>query len=140
MPRGEANPRFTVISPRPAGIDAWTFHGRACRARGGMENRIKERQLDLLAGRASAATMRADQLRPWSASMAYVLLRVPRRIGPPHTRFAKATRGTLRLAPSRIGARVHRSVRRIKVAKASAHPFRNEFALAHTRLTDLMPA
>jgi hypothetical protein len=32
-------------------------------ARGDMENRIKECQLDLYAGRASTATMRANQLR-----------------------------------------------------------------------------
>ena len=39
-------------------------------ARGEMENRIKECQLDLLADRTSAATMRANQLRLWFASMA----------------------------------------------------------------------
>jgi Transposase DDE domain group 1 len=39
-----------------------------------MENRIKECQLDLYADRTSAATMRANQLRLWFASMAYVLL------------------------------------------------------------------
>ena len=46
-----------------------------------MENRVKECQLDLFAGRASAATMRANQLRLWFASMAYVLLCALRRIG-----------------------------------------------------------
>jgi hypothetical protein len=39
-----------------------------------MENRIKECQLDLYADRTSAATMRANQLRLWSAAMAYVLI------------------------------------------------------------------
>ena len=39
-----------------------------------MENRIKECQLDLYADRTSTATMRANQLRLWFASMAYVLL------------------------------------------------------------------
>ena len=47
----------------------------------------------------------------------------------------EATCGTLRLALLRIGAQVRRSVRRIKLAMASAHPFQNEFALAHARLT-----
>ena len=42
-------------------------------ARGDMENRIKECQLDLYADRTSTATMRANQLRLWFASMAYVL-------------------------------------------------------------------
>ena len=132
--RGEANPRFVVTSPKPAEADARTLYERICCARGGMENRIKECQLDLFAGRASAATMRADQLRLWFASMAYVLLCALRRIGLAHTRFAEATCGTLRLALPRIGAQVRRSVRRIKVAMASANPFRDEFALAHARL------
>jgi hypothetical protein len=38
--------------------------------RGDMENRIKECQLDLYADRTSTATMRANQLRLWFASMA----------------------------------------------------------------------
>jgi hypothetical protein len=45
-----------------------------------MENRIKEYQLDLYADRTSTATMRANQLRLWFASMAYVLLCALRRI------------------------------------------------------------
>jgi hypothetical protein len=105
-----------------------------------MENRVKECQLDLFAGRASAATMRANQLRLWFASMAYVLLCALRRIGLAHTQFAEATCGTLRLALLRIGAQVRRSVRRIKVAMASAHPYPNEFALAHARLSAVVPA
>jgi hypothetical protein len=138
--RGEPNPRFVVTSLRPAEIDARTLYERVYCARGEMENRIKECQLDLFAGRASAATMRANQLRLWFASMAYVLLCALRRIGLPHTRFAEATCGTLRLALLRIGAQVRRSVRRIKLAMASAHPFQNEFALAHARLTAAVPA
>ena len=71
-----------------------------------MENRIKECQLDLFAGRTSAATMRANQLRLWFASMAYVLLCALRRIGLAHTEFAEATCGTLRLTLLKIGALV----------------------------------
>ena len=100
-----------------------------------MENRIKECQLDLFAGRASAATMRANQLRLWFASMAYVLLCALRRIGLAHTRFAEATSGTIRLSLLKVGALVRVSVRRVKLAMASAHPYQDEFALAHARLT-----
>jgi len=50
-----------------------------------MEDRIKEAQGDLFADRTSAATMRANQLRLWFASMAYVLLCALRRIGLQHT-------------------------------------------------------
>jgi hypothetical protein len=133
--RGEANPRFIVTSLRPGEIDARILYERIYCARGEMENRIKECQLDLFAGRASAATMRANQLRLWFAAMAYVLLCALRRIGLAHTQFANATCGTLRLALLKVGALVRRSVRRVKVAMASAHPWQNEFALAHARLT-----
>jgi hypothetical protein len=136
--RGEANPRFVVTSPRPAGIDARSLYERVYCARGEMENRIKDRikecQLDLFAGRASAATMRANQLRLWFASRAHVLLCALRRVGLAHTQFAEATCGTLRLALLKIGAQVRRSVRRIGVAMASAHPHQAEFALARARL------
>jgi hypothetical protein len=137
---GEAGPRFVVTSLRPAEIDARGLYGRICRARGAMEDRIKECQPDLFAGRASAATMRANRSRPWFAPMAHVLLRALRRIGLARTLSAGATRGTLRLALLEIGARVRRSVRRIKIAMASAHPHQNEFALAHARLTVPGPA
>ena len=46
------------------------LHERIYCARGEMENRIKECRLDLFADRTSAATMRANQLRLWFASMA----------------------------------------------------------------------
>jgi hypothetical protein len=133
--RGEANPRFLVTSLRRGEVDARLLYERVYCARGDMENRIKECQLDLFAGRASAATMHANQLRLWFASMAYVLLCALRRIGLAHTQFAEATCGTLRLALLKIGAQVRRSVRRITIAMASAHPFQDEFALAHARLT-----
>jgi Transposase DDE domain group 1 len=132
---GEANPRFVVTSLKRGEIDARILYERVYCARGDMENRVKECQLDLFASRASAATMRANQLRLWFASMAYVLLCALRRIGLAHTEFAEATCGTLRLRLLKIGALVRISVRRVKIAMASAHPFQAEFALAHARLT-----
>ena len=56
-----------------------------------MENRIKECQGDLFADRTPAATMRANQLRLWFASMAYVLLCALRRIGLAGSKLASAT-------------------------------------------------
>ena len=104
-------------------------------ARGEMENRIKECQLDLFADRTSSATMRANQLRLWFASMAYVLTCALRRIGLEHTQFENATCGTLRLKLLKIGALVRTSVRRVKIAMASAYPWRREWALAYDRLS-----
>ena len=102
---------------------------------GWLENRIKEGQGDLFADRTSAATMRANQLRLWFASMAYVLICALRRIGLAHTQFAQATCGTIRLKLLKIGALVRTSVRRVTVAMASAFPHQTEFALAHVGLT-----
>jgi hypothetical protein len=104
-------------------------------ARGEMENRIKECQGDLFADRTSAASMRANQLRLWFASMAYVLLAALRRIGLKHTQFAQATCGTLRLKLLKLGALVKLSVRRIKLAMPSAYPWQQEWGLAHALLT-----
>jgi hypothetical protein len=78
--------------------------------------------------------MRANQLRLWFASMAYVLLCALRRIGLAHTQFAQATCGTIRLRLLKIGALVKISCRRVKLAMASPFPYQPEYALAHLRL------
>jgi hypothetical protein len=131
---GEANPRFVVTSLKPDEAPASRLYEDVYCARGEMENRLKECQGDLFADRTSTATMRANQLRLWFASMAYVLLCALRRIGLANTRFADATCGTLRLKLLKIGARVTLSVRRIKLAMTSAHPWRREWAIAHACL------
>jgi hypothetical protein len=132
--RGEANPRFVVTSLKPDRWPARALYEELYCARGDMENRIKECQLDLYADRTSTATMRANQLRLWFASFAYVLMCALRRIGLAHTRLAVATCGTIRLKLLKIGAQIRVSVRRVKVAMATACPYATEFALAHTRI------
>ena len=59
-------------------------------ARGDMENRIEEQQLDLFADRASAHGMRANQLRLYFPSFAYVLPCGLRRLGARGTELARA--------------------------------------------------
>jgi hypothetical protein len=129
LPKGP-NPRFVVTSLPISAIDARTLYEDLYCARGEIENRIKEQQLDLFADRTSAATLRANQLRLWFASFAYVLLEALRRIGLRFTQFANATCGTIRLKLLKIGAQVRVSVRRIKVAMASACPYQAEYRLA----------
>jgi Transposase DDE domain group 1 len=133
--QGGPNPRFIVTSLKAAEIDGRQLYETIYCARGEMENRIKECQLELFADRTSTATMRANQLRLWFASLAYVLLCALRRIGLAHTQFASATCGTIRLRLLKIGALVRTSCRRVKLAMASAFPCQPEFALAHLRLT-----
>ncbi len=88
---GELYPRFVVPSLARAEHEARHLYEKLYGARGEMENRIKECQLDLYADRTSAPTMRANQLRLWFASMAYVLLCARRRIGLAQTQFARAS-------------------------------------------------
>ena len=131
---GEANPRFIVTSLPSDCVDARTLYEAIYCTRGDMENRIKECQLDLYADRTSAATMRANQLRLWFASVAYVLMCALRRIGLKGTELARATCGTIRSKLLKIGALVRISVRRVKVAFASGCPMQRVFAAAHGRL------
>jgi len=137
---GDANPRFVVTSLKAAEIGGKYLYEKVYCARGEMENRIKECQLDLFADRTSTATMRGNQLRLWLASMAYVLLCALRRIGLAHTQFAQATCGTIGLKLLKLGALVRVSVRRVKVAMASACPYQHEFSLAYARLRNAIAA
>jgi len=86
-----------VTSLKPKAAGARHLYEQVYCARGEMENRIKECQTDMFADRTSTGTMRANQLRLWFASMSYVLLCALRRIGLPHTQFAEASCGTIRL-------------------------------------------
>ncbi len=130
----EANPRFVVTSLKRAECKPKYLYEKLYCARGDMENRIKECQLDLYADRTSTATMRANQLRLWLASFAYVLLCAVRRIGLHHTPFANASCGTIRLKLLKIGALVRVSVRRIKIAMASSCPAAEVWGCAAVRL------
>jgi hypothetical protein len=132
---GQANPRFVVTSLAREAHEARHLYEKLYCARGEMENRIKECQLDLYADRTSAHTMRANQLRLWFASMAYVLVAALRRIGLAHTQFARAACGTIRLKLLKIGALVCTSVRRIKLAMPSAFPHQTEYRAAYAALT-----
>ena len=138
--QGEANPRFIVTSLKRAEAEGRHLYEEVYCARGDMENRIKECQLDLYADRTSAATMRANQLRLYFASMAYVLMCALRRIGLVETIFADATCGTIRLKLLKIGALVRSSVRRIRIAMPSACPAAGEWGQAARRLADAASA
>ena len=101
-----ANPRFIVTSLAACDIAGQVLYETIYCQRGEMENRIKECQLDLYADRTSAATLRANQLRLWFASLAYVLIEAVRRLALQGTQLAKATAGSIWLEASQ--ARRHR--------------------------------
>jgi Transposase DDE domain group 1 len=135
LPQG-ANPRFIVTSLGCAQWEARALYEFYC-ARGEMENRIKEQQLDLFADRTSTETMKANQLRLWFASMAYVLLNRLREVALAGSELANATVGTIRLKLLKIGAWVKLSVRRVRIAMASGCPYQAVFAHAYGMLAPL---
>ncbi len=132
--QGAANPRFIVTNIHAANGSARFLYEDVYCQRGEMENRLKECQGDLFADRTPAPTMRANQLRLWLSSFAYVLMCAVRRIGLAGTKLAAATCGTIRLKLLKIGALVTISVRRVKLAFASACPEREVFEMAARRL------
>ena len=95
--------------------------------RGDMENRIKDVQLDLFGTRASAHRFRSNYLRLLLEGFAYVLITHIRTKALKGTELAKATPGTIRLKLFKIGARVIRSVRRIKLSLPDAYPYKDIF-------------
>ena len=131
---GKANPRFVVTSlPVERWAAAALYEDLYC-ARGDMENRIKEQQLGLFADRTSTATMRANQLRLWFSSVAYVLVESLRRVGLADTGLARAQVGTIRTRLLKLGALVTVSVRRVVIALSSVFPLQRLFAQALANL------
>jgi hypothetical protein len=131
---GKRNPRFVVTSLPLAAGDARTLYEDVYCARGEMENRIKEQQLGLFADRTSAATFRANQLRLYCSSVAYVLLASLRRLGLAGTALAKAQCTTIRLTLLKIGARIRVTVRKVWLALASGCPHAALFVQVHAKL------
>jgi hypothetical protein len=130
--QGEANPRFVITNE--IGFQAQEFYERDYCGRGDMENRIKEQQLDLYADRTSTETMRANQLRLWFSTLAYLLMNQLRRVGLAGTEWARATCGTIRLKFFKVGALVRVSVRRVWVSLSSAYTLQSVFAQVARRL------
>jgi len=127
LPAGE-NPRFIVTSLGKSAGDARTLYEDVYCARGDMENRIKEQQLALFADRTSAETMRANQLRLWLSSVAYVLVSALRRLGLAGTPWAGAQCDTIRLKLLKIGAQVQVTVRKVWLSLSEAYPYQAIFA------------
>ena len=134
------NPRFVVTSISPEAMDARRLYEQEYCARGEMENRIKEQQLDLFADRTSAETMRANQLRLWFSSVAYVLLHSLRWMGLRGTEMARAQCQTIRLKLLKIGAQVRVTVRKIWVSLATGCPYEALFMRSYENLQRAGPS
>ena len=136
--KGE-NPRFVVTSLSSDTIAAAPLYEELYCARGEMENRIKEQQLYLFADRTSCATMRANQLRLWFSSLAYVIMQTLRDVGLEGTELERAQCDTIRLKVLKIGAQVRVTFRKVWVALTESYPWRTLFAQIWANLRRLPP-
>jgi hypothetical protein len=136
---GKENPRFVVTSLKAEEWAPRALYEELYCARGEMENRIKE-QFSLFADRVSSETMRANQLRLYLSSMAYVLVCGLRRLGLKGTELEKAQAATIRTRLLKIGAQVRVSVRRVYLAMAASYPWADLFAQVHANLRAAAPA
>ena len=131
------NPRFVVTSLSTEARPTRPLYEEDYCGRGEMENRIKEQQLHLFADRTSARTMRANQVRLFFSSIAYVLLEALRRLGLAGTELACAPCQTIRLKLLKIGALVRVTVRKVWVRLSSGSPHAAVFRQVHANLARL---
>ena len=125
------NPRFIVtnLTEEPQRL----YDDIYC-ARGEMENRIKEQQLGLFAGRTSCHAFAANQFRLLLSSFAYVLIQTLRQTALAGTELEKAQVTTIRTKLLKIGAVVTSSVRRIVLQLSNAYPLKELFVNVVARL------
>ena len=118
------NPRYvlTNLDGEPQAL----YDEKYC-ARGEVENRIKEQQLDLFSDRTSCHAWWPNQFRLLLSSFAYVLIETLRALGLAGTELARAQAGTLRLKLLKVGAVVVRNRRRVRVWLSSAFPLQEVF-------------
>jgi DDE family transposase len=119
---GKENPRFVVTSLAGEAWAAQALYEQLYCARGDMENRIKE-QFSLFADRVSTETMRANQMRLYLSTMAYILVSGLRRVGLKGTELAEAQVSTIRTKLLKIGAQIRVTVRKVWVSMASSYPW-----------------
>ena len=128
------NPRFVVTSLPARSWPAPQLYEQLYCARGEMENRIKEQQLDLFADRTSTALMRSNQIRLYFSSIAYGLLQALRELGLQGTKMARAQCSTIRVRLLKMGARVRVTARKVWISMATGHPAQALFAAVYSHL------
>jgi len=127
-----SNPRYVVTNLVG---DPQKLYDEVYCARGEMENRIKEQQLDLFADRTSCSRWWPNQFRLLLSGLAYLLLETIRRLGLKGTELARAQCGTIRLKLLKIGAVIRRNTRRIYFHLSSACPYQKLFFRVARRLS-----
>src|ERR1700741_550637 len=142
LPKGD-NPRFIVPNlpadgrgdpAQAARFEAAALYEKFYCARGDMENRIKEQQLDLFADRTSTHWMASNQLRLWFSVFAHLIMSTLQAEVLKGTELASASIGQVRLRLFKIAARLKVSVRGSPIELCYAHPLQRLFRLVHKQL------
>ena len=81
--------------------------------------------------------MRANQLRLYLSTFAYVLMNTVREVGLAGTAMAKAQCSTIRLKLFKIAAVIRITTRKVWLSLSSVHPFQHPYATARRNLRAL---
>lgn len=141
-PKGE-NPRFIVTNLDADEAQRWEpeplYRDFYC-ARGDMENRIKEQQLDLFADRMSSAAIETNQLRLWFSTFAYILIVALRERGLKKSKtFSTASPSTIRDRLLKIATLFKSSVRRVMLHFSSSFRYQEDVSLCVSSLKKFCP-
>lgn len=127
---GKLNPRFVVTN---LSTDRWParelYEDLYC-ARGDMENRIKEHQLQLFSLRTSCHQMQSNQLRLWLSTFAYLFFVLLRTEVWKDREASHWEPSTIRLRVLKVAATVNVSTRRIVIQLPRSHPWWEWFKTA----------
>ncbi len=130
---GKSNVRFVVLSQSADELDGRTAYEDGYCPRGDAENRIKEQKY-LFAGSLPCEQMRANQIRLYQCSFAYVLCALLRRFGLAGTEMSQAQCPTIRTRLFKIGSLIRVTTRRVWAHFSSSYPYRELFARVVTNL------
>lgn len=121
---GGANPRFIVTTLKG---NPQKLYDKVYCARGDMENRIKEQQLDMFADRTSCHEWWPNNFRLLLSSLAYIMVNYLRKHALAGTELENAQVGTIRLKLFKIGAAIVKNTRRIIFHLSSHCPYQSLF-------------
>lgn len=128
LPKGP-NPRFIVTSLSRSALKAAELYEKCYCKRGEMENHIKE-QFQLFSYRLSSSVKRANQLRLWFSTLAYLILVLVKKYALKHSSLANAEVLSIRLKLLKLAAKVTVTARRVYLSFAQGFPFQALFATA----------
>ena len=115
-----SNPRYVVTNLEG---EAQKLYDEDYCARGDMENRIKEQQLDMFSDRTSCHNWWPNHMRLLLSSLAYILVESIRRLALKGTELAHAQCGTIRLKLFKLESVMIRNTCRIRFHASSAYPY-----------------